>query len=255
MVNDELPDTYDEVERNSVYEKGMEEVDDGRSILLLSSGVDSSALLVEALKESEELYPMNFTYGQMAWDVELDNSKNLVQWAQQQDEFDCEVHDLIHIDLTDSLGWVDTGVTMFEEDMETVDDEKLLGFVPMRNALFLTYAFAFAAQEGCGNIYWGISSDDENIAGWTDADKIGEFIQTMEDGLNWEIVKGDAEIRTPLRDKDVGRAGELEILHDHGVPLEYTHSCYDKEPCEDCLSCTIREMAFRDVDFEDPLRQ
>lgn len=255
MVNEETPERYEDVERNSVYERSMEDVDEDRAILLLSSGVDSSALLVHALKESNELFPINFTYGQMAWDVELQNSENLVEWAQESDEFDCEVHDLLNIDLTGALDWVDTGLTMSEDNVEKAkeEDEKVLGFVPMRNALFLSNACSFAAQEGCGKIYWGLSKDDEDIDGWTDSNTIGDFVEMMEDALNWEVVKGEVEILTPLREMEIGRAGELELLDEHGAPLEYVHSCYEPTPCGDCLSCTIRDMAFRDADVEDPL--
>ena len=129
-------------------------------------------------------------------------------------------------------------------------------YVPARNAIFLSYALAWAEVISASDIFLGVNAID--YSGYPDCRP--EFIQAFQTLANVGTragVEGTRfEIHTPLikfsKAEIIRRATEL------GVDLSLTHSCYDPSPegvaCGECDSCLLRLKGFRQAGIEDPIR-
>ena len=221
-----------------------------RSIVLLSSGLDSTVAFKEAYDRSDKVLCVTFDYGQRAREREIEFSKAICR------QFKVE-HIIIGLPWYKSFRGALTGreeipkLKRSELDNKEVTEKTAEQvWVPARNVVFLSIGAALAENHRFDTIVTGF--DAEEAA--TFPDNTPEFVESF----NKMLIAGTLmrpEVFAPLiymSKTDIVRRG-IEI----GAPLEWSWSCYEggERPCGECESCLRRARAFDAAGVEDPLIQ
>ena len=221
-----------------------------RAVVLLSGGLDSTTTLALALAEGFETYTLSFDYGQRH-KVELAAARRVAQ------SLGAREHRIVRIDndifgrsaLTDDID------VPKARSVAEIAGSIPVTYVPARNAIFLSYALAWAESLGAADIFIGVNALD--YSGYPDCRP--EFITAFEKMADLATKTGvegaHFKIHTPLiamsKAEIIRQAGEL------GVDLSLTHSCYDPAPdgraCGLCDSCQLRRKGFREAGMSDPI--
>ena len=217
------------------------------AIILLSGGLDSSTVLAEATAAGRSCHALSFRYGQR-------HEHELAAAASIAAHFNVREHVVMDIDLGIFGGSALTTDASVPKDALDEGPSIPITYVPARNTVFLSLALAHAEVRGAREIWIGVNAID--YSGYPDCrpEYIAAF-QAMAGLATREGVEGHPlEIITPLSQLDktriVLRAQEL------GVPLKYTHSCYDPDesgtPCGHCDACLLRARGFSGAGLSDP---
>jgi 7-cyano-7-deazaguanine synthase len=235
-------------------------MEEKRAVVLLSGGLDSTTVLAFALASGYECMTLNIDYGQRhaiettaaehVYDFLAARYPNALQGFET-----CRLPDFGHL--------AKSALTDCEVDVPQDRDEDTIGsdlpatYVPMRNTLFLSLAFALAESHGMSTVYHGANILD--YSGYPDCRP--EFFAAMRVAISEGSSYGDRGVKvrifTPIIKHTKAQVIELAIRT--GAPLALTHSCYspmkDGSPCGKCDSCTIRARGFASVGIPDPALQ
>jgi 7-cyano-7-deazaguanine synthase len=183
-------------------------------VVLFSGGVDSTVLATMALRKKKLAACVLIDYGQPAF------------WQEQNAASDwCEANDVMFIAARSMLPVV---------RMELGTGVEGPRVVPLRNAVMLGMACAYAVQLGVNEVWYGAIADD--AADYPDCRSswIMDFNRVSE-------VEG-VHVRAPLVRKS--KAEVLAMADAFGVDLESCWSCYEPtkegQACETCNSCRSR---------------
>lgn len=200
-----------------------------KSIILLSGGLDS---LVSLGLKKEELnidLALTFDYGQKSVKQEIEASSKICEYYNLK-------HEVIKLDwlkkITNTSLVSDKEIPAGENLVMSEDTAKSV-WVPNRNGLFLNIAGSFADSYGYDYILIGANKEE----GQTFSDNTQEFI----DAINGEFLYSTSKhpkVVAPLINYNKNDIVMLALKH--GVPLEYTRSCYQggERHCGICESCT-----------------
>ncbi len=221
-----------------------------KSVVLLSSGLDSTVAFKEAYDRCDEVLCVTFDYGQRARKKEMEFAKAI-----------CELFNVRHVVI--ELPWYSTfrGALTSREELPKIAehelDEKEITqetarqvWVPARNVVFLSIGAALAENYKHDFIVTGF--DAEEAA--TFPDNTAEFVERFNEMLKFGTLAHPA-VYAPLismSKAEIVRRG-IEI----GAPLELSWSCYEggEKPCMVCESCLRRRRAFEIVGARDPLME
>lgn len=200
---------------------------DGRQIVLVSGGIESSTLLRQVFaKYGDATLPIFFDYGQRA--VRQERSASRQQWQT------IGLHDVLELD----LGELGQSLRMRQKERR---------HVPLyhRNAILLAVAASVAAQEGASAVWIAVCKDD--LSWYPSASK--SFLNATRS--LYHTLETDLELCTPLTELT-----KSEVLHlglQIGVHFGTTWSCMlDRENhCGRCTQCRARKAAFAECDVED----
>lgn len=125
-------------------------------------------------------------------------------------------------------------------------------YIPMRNAIFYSFAASYAEEAGAGFIIGGHNADDPKVF----RDTSPGFFENLERAF-WAGSKILAKKRTRvLRPLGSKRKSEvIRLAKTLGVPLELTWSCHrdGRRHCWKCDGCEARRLAFERAGVPDPL--
>ncbi len=268
-----------------------------KAVVLLSGGIDSTTTLAVAKEKGFKIYAISFDYGQRHW-IELAFAKQCAV------RFKVQKHLIMKFDLREIGGSALTSDIEVPKDRaprkasprgrqntdhrtQAINNESLgsdipVTYVPARNAIFLSFALAFAESTGAEDIFIGANVLD--YSGYPDCRP--EFINAFENMANI-ATKTSAEgstkfkIHAPLinltKAEIIKKGAELE------VDFSLTWSCYDPQPatedekmrrwedkqsqplnflasqllnyvpCMRCDSCVLRAKGFKETGIEDQL--
>lgn len=228
-------------------------LDQGKAIVLLSGGLDSTTVLAIAKAEGFTPYALSFRYGQRH-SVELESAGRVAK-AQGVAE-----HLIADIDLRLFGGSALTAEIDVPKDREA--EEMGTGipvtYVPARNTIFLSFALAWAEVLGASDIFIGVNALD--YSGYPDCRP--EYIAAYEQMANLATKAGvegttQLKIHTPLI--SLTKAEIIQKGTTLGVDYALTSSCYDPgpdgRPCGQCDSCLLRAKGFAEAGLVDPLVQ
>ncbi len=219
-----------------------------KSIVLLSSGLDSTVAFKEAYDMCHEVLCVTFDYGQRAKEKEISFAKKI-----------CDLFNVGHIIINLPLygtfrGALTGGGTIPKISAHELDDKEIAQktaaevWVPARNVVFLSIGAALAENYRYDTIVTGF--DAEEAA--TFPDNTPEFVERFNEMLKFGTLTHPV-VYTPLismSKRDIVKRG-MEI----DAPLEWSWSCYEggEKPCNACESCQRRSRAFDTAGADDPL--
>lgn len=219
-----------------------------KSIVLLSSGLDSTVAFKEAFDKCDEVFCVTFDYGQRAREKEISFAKTI-----------CEHYRVGHIVV--NLPWYSkfrgalTGGGLLPQiSGEELDDENITQksaqqvWVPARNVVFLSIGAALAENYRYDLIVTGF--DAEEAA--TFPDNTPGFVESFNEMLKFGTLT-KTSVFAPLI--SMSKADIVKRGLDIGAPLEWSWSCYEgtEKPCGTCESCLRRKRAFEIIGVKDPL--
>lgn len=218
----------------------------GRSIVVLSGGLDSTVCMAVARRDGgDPLLALTFDYGQRHR-IELERAAAVAGW------FEAE-HLVVPIDLT---GWGGSALTDSAIEVPAAgagDPSQIpVTYVPARNLIFLSLAAGIAEAREADAVYLGVNALD--YSGYPDCrpEFVDAFRATAALALKRGVEGNPVDIRTPL--VDATKADIVRLGTELGAPLHLTWSCYrgGPEPCGDCDSCALRAKGFAEAGIADP---
>lgn len=159
-------------------------MEQNKALVLLSGGQDSATCMFWALARYAEVFAIGFDYGQ--------RHKRELEYAQK---LTMEAKVPYYIYKLNSLFAGSSLVDLSEDhyNPSPIDQRLPSSFVPMRNAVFLTLAAAYAVPLGIRHLICGVSQQD--YSGYPDCRL--EFIQAQAHSLSLALDE-DIKIQTPL---------------------------------------------------------
>lgn len=215
------------------------------AIVLLSGGMDSSTCLAIARQAGFSCHALSFRYGQRHA-VELDAAHNVAR------AIGVAEHRLIDIDLGAFGGSALTADIAVPKDRTPAEigSGVPVTYVPARNAIFLSYALAWAEVIDAHDIYIGVNALDSS--GYPDCRP--SFIAAFQAAARLGTRLADLTIRAPLL--YLTKAEIIVTGQSHGVDFSLTRSCYDPDEkgsaCARCDACLLRLRAFAACGLPDP---
>ncbi|CDI06586.1 7-cyano-7-deazaguanine synthase [Candidatus Nitrosotenuis uzonensis] len=219
-----------------------------KAVVVLSGGLDSLCLGAH-LGSKYELYGITFSYGQRA-SQELNSARRVGRTLGLKD------HRMVRIDFMKSLYGESNVLTNTKKKLPEKFEYSIV--VPIRNAIFVTIASAWAFALNASIVAYGAHTDDTKYS-----DCRPSFSKKLQEALNQGESDGIAlgirskiEIWTPyiagLSKSDLIKAGYKKF----GNEIFKTWSCYSnaKIHCGRCESCNNRKTAFEKAGIADRTR-
>lgn len=223
-----------------------------RAVCILSGGADSACTAAHLKSNGYQLYLLTFYYGQRS-KTELERAKIIANYLK------AEEHEIVDIGFMKDL--------YAKSNVLTDDDSKMPGkfdysiVVPVRNAIFLSIASAWAFSINAKMVAYGAHKGDTNYP-----DCRPEFVEAINEMVNVAEIDGikqgirrEVKIWSPAMDgiekSDLLRMG-YKVL---GDKLFETWSCYtdgvkhnnELVHCGKCESCVNRKNALVAAGIED----
>lgn len=202
--------------------------------MLLSGGIDSATALY-LLREKYRARAITFQYHGIAR-RELSSARSIAERGGVSE------HRLVRLpDLKEAS---DMHGAVFEGLPPT--------YIPLRNAIFYSFAASYAEEIGASAIVGGHNRDDSAVF----ADVGSEFFSFLGRALTSgspRLRANRLQILRPL--KAMNKVSVLRLASSLGVPLELTWSCHrgGKTHCWVCPGCVSRKRAFTKAGLDDPL--
>jgi len=143
-----------------------------------------------------------------------------------------------------------------DRDLDEMNSEIPITYVPARNTIFLSYALALAEVKKAFNIFIGVNALD--YSGYPDCRP--EYIEAFQKMGRLATKSGvekkeQLQIHTPLIEMTKSEIIQTGMML--GVDYSKTHSCYDPigkgYPCGRCDACQLRLKGFMEAGAVDPL--
>lgn len=218
-----------------------------KAVVLFSGGLDSTTVLVYALKHGYDVYPLTFSYGQRHA-IEIKQSERTLEkygLLNRQTIFSIDLTPFVNCSL----------INKNLEVPEFAENRIPSTYVPSRNLIFLSIASGFAETLGAEKIFIGVNSVD--YSGYPDCrpEFVEAFNKTIAVGTKQGVESG-IEVAAPIL--NMSKKEIIELGMSLGVDYSLTHSCYNPTPdglsCGVCDSCRLRLEGFRQAGFTDPLK-
>lgn len=216
-----------------------------KAVVVFSGGVDS-VCAVSFLKSKHELYGVTFSYGQKA-SMEISAAKTFAR------KLGLKQHKIIDIGFMKDLYGDSNVLTSSKRKIPSKFEYSIV--VPIRNAVFLSVASAWAYTLNASLVVYGAHTGDKHYPDCRPAfaKKLETaFNQGEIDGINSKLRK-KIEIWSPYRQglskSDLLKKGKAVL----GDSIFKTWSCYSNKKfhCGVCESCNNRKTAFERAGIAD----
>ena len=226
-----------------------------KAVCILSGGADSACTAAHLKSNDYQLYLLTFDYGQRSR-TELERANMIAKYLQ------AEEHKIVDIGFMKELYAKTNVLTDDQSKMPSRFDYSIV--VPVRNAIFLSIASAWAFSIDARMVAYGAHKGDTNYPDCRPefVSAINEMVKMAEiDGIKHGI-RSEVKIWSPAIDgiekHELLRIG-YKVL---GDKLFETWSCYtdgvkqndEFVHCGKCESCMNRKNAFKEAGIEDKTR-
>lgn len=223
-----------------------------RIVVVMSGGLDS-VCFAATLSRDSELYAITFKYGQRAH-REAAVAKYFADLLRARE------HKVVDIQFMKTLYGSSNALTDTRQNLTSSFNNRLV--VPVRNAIFLTIASAWAFSIGASDVAYGAHTGDlehypdcrpEFATALASALNLGEFGEHTEEAKHSLVIHSPASLGIDKR--SLAKSG-YKILSDN---IFKTWSCYSDGvkrgnawlQCGICESCISRRRAFKIAEIED----
>ena len=216
-----------------------------KAVIVFSGGIDS-VCSASFLKSKYDLYGISFSYGQKA-------SQEIVTAKRFAKKLGLKQHEIIDINFMKNLYGDSNVLTSNKKKIPSEFDYSIV--VPIRNAVFLSIASAWAYTLNASLVAYGAHTGDKQYPDCRPifAKKLeSAFNQGEIDGINSGLRK-NIEIWSPYRN-GLSKSDLLkEGIRNLGDSIFGTWSCYSNKKfhCGICESCNNRKSAFDKAGIKD----
>ncbi|MBI2251762.1 MAG: 7-cyano-7-deazaguanine synthase QueC [Armatimonadetes bacterium] len=216
-----------------------------KSVILLSSGLDSLVNLALAKKETQISLALTFDYKQKALRREIAQSRKICKYYKIS-------HKVLKIPWLSELGSALTGgmdLPALKEDeldnLKKTSKSAKLVWVPNRNSLFINIAACFAEKLKCSLIVAGFNKEEAQ----TFPDNSLEFVKRINQSLKFSTLK---KIKVKSFTQNLTKKEIIKLAIKLKLPFQYLWSCYEsgKIMCGICESCLRLKRAIRDKNLK-----
>ncbi len=214
------------------------------SVVLLSSGLDSTVNLYEARKKTRVLLALTFNYGQRAAPREVERAAAIARLAGVAHQ----VLDLTWFraftktSLINRSNEVPTGSDISIDDMKQSAETAKAVWVPNRNGIFLNIGAAFAEGLGARVVVPGFNIEE----GATFPDNTQGFLDALSGAFKFSTSNHVEAVcyTTKLNKTQIVRRGR-----ELGAPFDLMWPCYlaGAEACGTCESCQRFQRAMKEA--------
>ncbi|MEE8132043.1 MAG: 7-cyano-7-deazaguanine synthase [Nitrososphaerales archaeon] len=222
------------------------------TVCIVSGGADSACTAAHLKSNGHDLYLITFYYGQRSR-TEVERAKMIASHLHAYE------HKIVDLGFMKQLYKTSNVLTDVNSSIPKEFNYSIV--VPIRNAIFITIASAWASSIDAGMVAFGAHRDDFNYP-----DCRPQFVESINNMINLSEIDG---IKKGLRKRiriwcptmdDMGKKDLLRIGYKFlGDKLFYTWSCYtdgikhdnDLIHCGKCESCMNRKKAFIEAGIED----
>ena len=221
-----------------------------------SGGLDSSTLMMKALKEGYTVMPINYNYGQKNV-IEMTAQRNV--WEHYKKEFPDTLMETVIIDFTSIIG---DAISIFQKNRDSGkadESTEMTYYMPSRHLLFMSVSAVigeiFANDNDIEEIALGLGIHQHSDIYAKDywdispkfATKLGALLE-LNDNVRFSVY-------APYKD---GMKSEIIAdMLEMAVPYHLTWTCYNPqqegnkyEPCHECEACLERRSQAADVGLE-----
>lgn len=218
----------------------------GKSVALVSGGMDSCVTAAIAVLEASDVAFLHISYGQRTEARERQAFNDIADHYGVEKRIDVSIEYLAKIG---GSSLTDEKITITDADLES--KEIPTSYVPFRNANMLAIATSWAEVLEANAIYIGAVAEDSS--GYPDCRP--EFFQAFQQTINAGTKpETRIKIRTPII--DLSKAEIVKKGIELNAPLHLTWSCYRSEDlaCGTCDSCALRLRGFEKAGLADPIK-
>lgn len=217
-----------------------------KAVVILSGGLDSSGVAAYWKNENHDLYLLTFNYGQRA-SQEIVRAKEIAEYLGAKD------HKLLDISFMKSLYGSSNVLTDATKEMPSSFQSNII--VPIRNAVFLTIATAYAFSIQAKVVAYGAHLTDQPYP-----DCRPEFAMELSSALNLgdiDAIKSGSHPEVKIWSPAIASLTKYEMLKVSyailGDQVARTWSCYlnAEKQCGRCESCNNRKSAFKKAGIPD----
>jgi len=212
-----------------------------KSVVLLSSGLDSTVNLFEAHQKTEIVLVLTFNYGQRAVLKEIDRAQKLCKLLKLK-------HQVIDItwfsgvgksSLIDKSKTVPTGQSVSIDNFKVSTETASSVWVPNRNGVFLNIAAAFAESLNAEVVIPGFNQEEAT----TFPDNSLAFMKALDNSFEYSTAN---KVKISCYTVNLSKPEIVEKAKSLNIPLEYIWPCYfaDNQWCGQCESCQRSKRAF-----------
>ncbi len=212
----------------------------GKSLILLSGGLDSALNLALAAKEKKASLALTFSYGQKAQEPEIEAAQFLadyykVPWQVLNIDWLGRIHKNALTEKSCPL----PHLSLAELDSkEKTRQSAAAVWVANRNGLFLNIGASFAEAMGMDTILVGFNQEEAS----TFPDNSSDYVEAINRAFSFSTLK---KVRVQSYTLDWDKKKILSMARQMDVPLDKIWFCYGMgpEPCGLCESCVRFQRA------------
>lgn len=213
-----------------------------KTVVLLSSGLDSTVNLFAALRDTEVVLALTFNYGQRAAFKEIECSQKIIAKINSENKLSYKIQHRV-VELPFFKEFTSTALVNRSQAVPVAADVSIHNlevsfktaekvWVPNRNGVFLNVAAAFAEGFGADFIVPGFNLEEAQ----TFPDNTAEFLDQTEKALSYSTA---TKVKTKCYTTQMNKSEIVRYGLELGAPLDLVWPCYfaGEKLCGQCESC------------------
>lgn len=218
-----------------------------KTVVLLSSGLDSTVNFVQAYRDHEIKIALTFNYNQRAANREIEQSRKICErFGVRHNVIDLPwLADITTTSLVNKTQVVPTGSQLAIDDLKVSQESARAVWVPNRNGVFLNIAASFAEALGADCVVPGFNREEAT----TFPDNSSEYLSALDASFQFSTF---ARVRTLCFTQNMNKKEIVALGRQLGAPFELMWPCYfsGENICGECESCLRFRRAMAEKEMQ-----